>query len=376
LSTSNQILLLTLKVFSATGGIEKVCRIKGKALYEHGLENSLPIKIMSMHDPAEAALNNIYFPAEIFKGYNAAKFSFIKDAVKEGVKSETVILSHINLLLAAWLIKKISPHTKIILLAHGIEVWQPLNARKKMMLASCDKIVSVSSFTKDKIIGLHSIESTKCKVLNNCIDPYLIKPLQKNKNIHLLKRYGFTSNDIILLTLTRLSPKDRYKGYAFILAALETLVIKNTKLKYLLAGGCTADEKQFIDGLIKTYKLEKHVVLTGFIKEEELADHFSLADIYVMPSVKEGFGIVFVEAMYYGVPVIASNADGSTDALLQGKLGLLIEPESTLAVMQAIEKMLNQYENYKPNFDILMQNFGYENYKNKLAHILNFAQVG
>ena len=68
-----------------------------------------------MHDAADDALGNIYFPAEYFVGYNASKAAFIKDAVLEGVKSKVVILSHFNLLLAAWLIKKINPNTKIIL---------------------------------------------------------------------------------------------------------------------------------------------------------------------------------------------------------------------------------------------------------------------
>ena len=103
------ILLLTLKVFSATGGIEKVCRIAGKALYEYGLQYSKPISIFSMHGPKDAAINNRYFPAELFTGLGGAKIKFVKDAVISGKNCETVILSHINLLLVAWLIKKVNP---------------------------------------------------------------------------------------------------------------------------------------------------------------------------------------------------------------------------------------------------------------------------
>jgi phosphatidyl-myo-inositol dimannoside synthase len=110
--------------------------------------------------------------------------------------------------------------------------------------------------------------------------------------------------------------------------------------------------------------------MPGFIPEEELATHFSLADIYVMPSMKEGFGIVFVEAMYYGVPVIAGNVDGSTDALLQGKLGLLIEPDNPAEITEALEKMIKKRETYVPDYALLMDNFGYENYKRKLEEVL------
>jgi phosphatidyl-myo-inositol dimannoside synthase len=347
-----------------------VCRVAGKALYEYGLEKTVPVRILSMHDAKTAADNNQYFPAEIFTGYHAAKATFIKDAVRIGLKSKLVILSHINLLLAAWAIKKLSPSTTIILMAHGIEIWKPLDGKHRMMLAACDKIMSVSNFTKEKIQALHKIPNEKSFVLNNCIDPFLDRPSEKKRSPDLMNRYYFNEEDIILLTLTRLSERDRYKGYGYVLESLASIVSKNKHIKYLLAGGYEPAEKKYLDELIDTYGLKDNVIIPGFLPDEELAAHFSLADIYVMPSIKEGFGIVFVEAMYYGVPVIAGNADGSTDALLQGKLGLLIKPDDADAITSALEKMIQNKADFLPNHNLLMENFGYENYKNKLENIL------
>ena len=147
---------------------------------------------------------------------------------------------------------------------------------------------------------------------------------------------------------------------------------QNKKVKYILAGGYEDAEKHYIDKMIAKFGLQDNVIITGFLLEEELAAHFALADIYVMPSVKEGFGIVFVEAMYYRTLVIAGNADGSTDALLNGKLGLLIEPENPKAITEALQKMLANKKKYEPNHALLMNNFGYENYKRKLEEILSF----
>ena len=95
-----------------------------------------------------------------------------------------------------------------------------------------------------------------------------------------------------------------------------------------------------------------------------------MADVYVMPSTKEGFGIVFIEAMYYSLPVIAGNKDGSTDALLDGKLGLLIEPNSSLEIEKAVNKIIENKKAYEPNRQLLMENFGYDVYKKKLQQIL------
>ena len=323
-----------------------------------------------MHDSEDEADGNIYFPSEIFSGFGAAKTLFITNAVQEGKYAETVIISHINLLVAGWLIKKINPSTKVILLAHGIEIWGELNAHKIQMLNSCDKILCVSHFNLNTIAEKHNLPLNKLAVLNNCLDPFLNNQHSTVANNNLRKRYLFNTDDTVILTLTRLSAKDRYKGYDVVLDAMKNLVIKNKNIKYLLAGSSSSEEKIFIEQLVKTNALQSNVVLAGYISEEEIAAHFSMADLYVMPSTKEGFGIVFIEAMYYGIPVIAGNKDGSTDALLNGELGLLIEPNNSTEIELAVHKIMNNKNAYKPNHKLLMENFGYNAYKKKVEIFL------
>jgi phosphatidyl-myo-inositol dimannoside synthase len=347
-----------------------VCKVAGKALQEYALEKEASVKVLSMHDANETAIGNPYFSSDIFRGYGAAKATFILDAVKIGKKCDIVILSHINLLVVAWLIKKRNPNTTIILLAHGIEIWGELSPQKQKMLGVCDKVVSVSTFTKDTIIAQHKIDTNKCFVLNNCIDPFLVRPKVKNKDEQLMKRYQLNKDDIVLLTLSRLSSKDRYKGYDFIIDAMVNIVKKYKNVRHILAGGADKEEKIFLENKIAENGLDGHVILAGYLPEEELANHFSLADVYIMPSIKEGFGIVFVEAMYYRLPVIAGNVDGSTDALLNGKLGLLINPEDTNVIYDGIEQMILNRKAYIPDDKLLLNNFGYEAYKNNLKKIL------
>lgn len=339
-------------------------------MYEYSLQHNVPVKVMSMHDHAHDATGNEYFPTEIFKGYNAAKAGFILAAVNEGRKSKTVIISHINLLVAGWLIKKLSPKTKVIIFGHGIEIWDSLSPFKRKMLAACDKIVSVSNFTSGRVIEKQGMPPEKCTVLNNCIDPYLHLPGEKKKDQKLMARYGFKPTDKILLTLTRLSENDRYKGYDYVMKSMVKLIADDPNIKYLLAGKYDAEEKKYIDRMVHASGLSEHVVLTGFVPDDELPGHFSLADIYVMPSTSEGFGIVFVEAMYYGIPAIAGNADGSSDALLNGHLGLLIKADSPEEIGEAIEKMLQSPEQYAPDHDLVMKHFGYDNYKTGIEKLL------
>lgn len=366
-----KILFLTLHVFGATGGIEKVCRIAAKALYEMTLEDRMKVKLMSMHDKQEQGNENRYFPTESFLAFNKRKLLFIAQAVKEGRKSNLVILSHINLLLVGWLIKKISPRTKIILFAHGIEVWRELSPYRKMMIASCDKIFSVSRYTAEVVSKIPGVGTGKSAILNNCLDPYLPQKNRGIQNHQLRKQYGFAENDLVMFTLTRLSSRERYKGYDKVLEAMVNLKAQFPYLKYLVAGSYDAKEKEFLDHLIAKLGLTGTVRFAGFIPDDSLIDHFAMADLYVMPSVKEGFGIVFIEAMYYGLPVIAGNRDGSVDALKNGELGLLVDPLDINAIGNAITKVLRDKISYMPNHSLLMQSFGYDAYKRNLTSLLN-----
>lgn len=185
------ILFLTLRVFSATGGIEKVCKVVCKALNELKTEASpkSELRVLSMYD-APKDVEEKYLPAAFFKGYNQQKIHFVNDAVKQGIKSNVVILSHINLLSIGYLIKLFSPKTKLVLFAHGIEVWGPVSSLRKWMLKQCDLILSVSLFTKNKMVKDLGLAENKITVFNNCIDPYLPTPVTTGRDEVFKKNMG------------------------------------------------------------------------------------------------------------------------------------------------------------------------------------------
>jgi len=366
-----RILFLTLRIFSATGGIEKVCRILGKALFENTFSGNCSLEICSSHDSFNQAKENFYFTADCFNGFENKRFKFLNAAFCKGIKSDVVILSHINLLPIGWLIKLFSPKTKLLMLAHGIEVWSlPLGIKKKMLNA-CDEILCVSQFTKDEMIKLHGDSAKKYSVLNNCLDPFLPILANQNDSKDLRSKYGFAPIDKILFTLTRMDATERYKGYDRVLQAMALLKNEFPNLKYIIGGSYDKIEKNKIDELIIELGLKDNVMITGFIPDEILKEYFLMSDVYVMPSYNEGFGIVFIEAMYFGLPVIAGNKDGSVDALLNGKLGTLIDSMDINALRNAIETIIKSSSKAKVDKDVLMANFGYEVYKEKINGILN-----
>ena len=366
---ADRILFLTLKVCSASGGIEKVCKVAGKAIHELGLQSGGRVKIFSMYDHPRYASVKKYFPQLLFTGFGKHKVHFALKSLQQGHKCRMVILSHINLLLIGYLIKKISPSTKLVLLAHGIEVWKPFPFWKKRMLHKLDIILPVSHFTKEKMKSLNGLPEEKFVVINNCLDPFLEQQEQKENNSVLQERYGLRKGQTVLLTVSRIFDTERCKGYDKVIRALPELIKAYPDIRYLLAGAYDTAEKQRLDELISQLGLKDTVIFTGFIADEELPVLYKLATIFVMPSKKEGFGIVFTEAMFYGVPVIAGNKDGSVDALCNGELGLMVDPDNITEIIAAIIKVLDNRNVYLPDYDKLMRHFGYTVYKEKLRKV-------
>src|ERR1700739_4700639 len=120
------------------GGIERVCRILGMSLFEIEDKDPQQLSIYSMHDDSLSDVR--YFPGEVYKAFGQKRVRFVVDSIVKGVRADRVVISHINLLVVAFAIKVLSPRTKLVLLAHGIEVWKPLGAIRRFMLRRLDVI--------------------------------------------------------------------------------------------------------------------------------------------------------------------------------------------------------------------------------------------
>jgi glycosyltransferase involved in cell wall biosynthesis len=219
-------------------------------------------------------------------------------------------------------------------------------------------------------MDLFNISSQKIEVINNSLDPFLFPREKFNDIPNWRAKYAINESDYVLFTLSRLDSRERYKGYDHVIEAMGALIEKHPHLKYVIGGSSDAKELVFINELISKYKLENNVILTGYIAEQDLPAHFLMSDLFIMPSNQEGFGISFIEAMYYGLPVIGGNADGSVDALANGELGSLIEPGNIKSIIDSIQNAILQKGNNKPDFQKVNERFGFETYKEKWGNLL------
>jgi glycosyltransferase involved in cell wall biosynthesis len=154
----------------------------------------------------------------------------------------------------------------------------------------------------------------------------------------LVSRYGLKGRKVIM-TLGRLDALERLKGVDEVIDVLPRLLESKPDLAYLVVGD--GSDRKRLEAKATALGLANHVVFAGHVADAEKADHYRLADAYVMPSRGEGLGIVFLEAMACGIPVVASKSDGGREVLGDGALGLLVDPsdaaELEAAILRAVD---------------------------------------
>lgn len=366
---AKSILFLSLYSFSITGGIEKFNRAFLKSLSELEAEGSVSANSISLYD---RSIDEKYFSADNYIASSGSKFSFMGQLIKAASQYDTIIVGHLNLAMPAMLIKKLYPSKKMVVIIHGIEVWDEVKGSKKQLLDNADFILAVSNFTASKLVDVQKVDSKKIKLFHNTLDPFFELPGAFEKPQYLKKRYNILNGEKIVYTMTRMSSREKYKGYDKVIEALPSLVKKYPGIKYIIGGKADEAEKIRVENMVKEKHLQDHVILSGFIEDEEVVDHFQLADVFIMPSSGEGFGIVFIEAMACGLPVIGGNIDGTVDALQNGKLGKLVNPADAKAIAKAIDEQLNGGRTIsgKELQNAMLEKFAYPKYKNRLKEIL------
>jgi glycosyltransferase involved in cell wall biosynthesis len=248
---------------------------------------------------------------------------------------DLVICGHVNLLPFARL-AQMRCRCPLGLVVHGIDVQEAANRLGLRYLARrVDLLISVSGLTRDRFVEWAPLKHGRSSILPNCVDLERFTPGPRSET--LLDRYGLR-NKQVLMTFGRLAGRDRQKGFDEVLEVLPELLKSRPDMVYLIVGD--GPDRQRLQARAQALGVEDAVVFAGRIAEEEKVDHYRLADLYVMPSRGEGFGIVILEALACGIPVIGSRADGTREALLDGRLGELIDPTDPAELMETTERCL------------------------------------
>lgn len=219
---------------------------------------------------------------------------------------------------------------------HGTEAWEELPWLHRRSVETAALVTSVSRYTRRRVLEWIGIDPVRVKVLPNTFDARF---LPGPKPDYLIDRYAARDKKV-LMTVSRLAAGDEYKGHDRVIRALPRILADRPEVIYLIVGD--GDDRPRLEALARECKVAEKVRFSGLVPDEQLPDHMRLADVFVMPSTGEGFGIAFLEAVASGVAVIAGNRDGSVDALCDGALGTVIDPDNCEELVSAIHATLDR----------------------------------
>jgi len=331
------ILVLLTDAYGGRGGIAKFNRDLSRALSAEPLSAQVtalprvaPVESIE-HVPPRVDYHADASGAKLTYAWNVLRHAFsVQHSTFDGV-----ICGHINLLpvavLAAWL-----QRAPLLLILHGIDAWTPHDSGiVRMLLPQVDRFVTVSQHTKERFLEWAPLRADQGCVVPDCIDLNAYSPGPKRDD--LLDRYGLHDRTV-LLTLGRLSSDEQYKGHDEVLEVLPDLAKEIPDVAYLICGD--GDDRPRLERKAERLGLSDRVVFAGYVPEDEKEAHYRLADAFVMPGWGEGFGIVYLEAMACGVPVVASSADASQEAVRNGRLGTVVDPDDPGSVKAGILEAL------------------------------------
>ena len=330
---SMNLLVLCTDAFGGRGGIAKFNRDLCQALSSEPL--AATVTALPRVPPVERVPN---VPDRVDYRAEAAgsKLTYVRHVVRSTfdvsrASFDGIICGHINLLPVA-AIAALIQRAPLLLILHGIDAWEPHpSALVRWSLRMVDNFVTVSQYTKERFLSWAPLRSEQGHVIPNCIDrsPYGPGP----KRTDLLARYGLHDRTI-LLTLGRLSADEQYKGHDEVLALLPELALDVPDIAYLICGD--GDDRPRLQAKAERLGIADRVVFAGYVPEEDKPEYLRLADAFVMPGRGEGFGIVYLEALACGVPVVASAADASQEAVLHGRMGQVVDPDNLDSVKAGI----------------------------------------
>jgi phosphatidylinositol alpha-1,6-mannosyltransferase len=233
----------------------------------------------------------------------------------------------------------------IITVCHGLEITRPMSWLKKLWLKNtlhkCHRIVAVSRFTGKFLTNNLKISPHKVLVIPNGVNPEKFRPLPKEPQ--LVAKWQLDDKKI-LLTLARIESR---KGQDLVVKAMGDILKKEPKTVYLIAGKDNTAYANELKALVSSLNLEKQVIFTGYVPDEQIVATYNLCDVYLMTSKllkikgdSEGFGITFLEANACEKPVIGTNSGGIADAIEDGTSGFLIEENNVEAIARRVTELL------------------------------------
>jgi phosphatidylinositol alpha-1,6-mannosyltransferase len=230
--------------------------------------------------------------------------------VKSG-RIHTAIVGHVALLPVAWLFWRLGWIQNYAVVLHGMEAWQRLPWVSRIAARNAAVVIATTHYTAREFCFHNDLAHVK----------HVVIPLACT--IRGLQRPQRMARQLRLLTVTRLSSFDVYKGVDTILLAVRRGRELGLNLSLEVIGD--GDDRERLEGMSRVLDIRDAVRFRGSVSDVLLQEALRESHVFVLPSKKEGFGIAFLEAMASGLPCIGGNHGGVPEVIEHSESGFLIE---------------------------------------------------
>jgi phosphatidylinositol alpha-1,6-mannosyltransferase len=323
------ILFIVNEVFLRQGGMERFNRHMCMALQNYAVKKNLKCVVISKNDHLIDQRYIQVSDSYNFIGCGGSKIKFVFNYIKAIVVIKNLELAIFGLINHLPLVVFLKSSVKKVSVIHGFEAWERLSPIKRMFINEFNEFWSVSDYTKKEFIQSNNINKSKVKLLTDALDYYWFE-----------KKITRSKKDKFILCVTRLDAEHGYyKGVDTLIRSYSKISIKYPEYKLIIVGN--GSDISRLQDIATQEGIRNNVKILKNISDEELKDLYISCTIFALPSKKEGFGLVFLEAMASKKPVIGGNHGGTPEVIEDGKTGLLVNHGNEKELSSALDRLLS-----------------------------------
>jgi len=320
----------------APGGVQRAGRHLAAVLTEFAASRGMECRLLTLNDSPQLHRMTLAGREFVFTGCERAKGRFTVTAVKEARrKAKLVLAAHPNLAPVVQVMRIVAPRMKSIVCAHGADVWEPLGMLQRLALRRSNLVLAPSKDTAEHVATEQGVADERIRVLPWGLDPQfeaLISP-----GSHPVLPENFPSSRVIL-SVGRWLAVERYKGMDTLITALPRLLTQRPEVQLVLVG--SGDDRAWLEDLAEQTGVNRHVHFLSGLTYSEIAACYAACEIFAMPSGGEGFGLVYLEAMACGKPVIGGLHGGAPEVIQDGVTGYLVPHGDPIQLATSLETLL------------------------------------
>jgi phosphatidyl-myo-inositol dimannoside synthase len=319
------------------GGIQRSGCLTALALASFAADRGERCRFLSLNDAAAARLLRVGNQEIGFTGCGGSKAALISRGCALAILQPGIVVAlHPHLAPIVSAMKILAPGMLSAVVVHGVEVWTPLSAIRRWSLQSADRMLAPSEDTLARAVKEQRLRIEKARKL-----PWSLGPEFDPRVVPCAERslpHGFPRGRVIL-TVGRWEAREAYKGVDHLIAALPALLKKVPDVQLVAVGEGT--DLPRLRSLARDSGAADHIHFLPFIAHHELPNAFDHCHVFAMPSRGEGFGLVFIEAMARGKPVIGGAHGGTPEIIDDGVDGFLVSYGDVSQLTDRLARLLD-----------------------------------